>query len=92
MHGLRRPYVLVFKTLLEDLADVTLIDEDTKSILTDHDNKEIFSNMTSNASGDIWWPNFQLMQVQHWTEFVLPLAMFRIKYFYQSIKGQAWWY
>ena len=37
MHGLRRPYVLVFKTLLEDLAGVTLIDEDTKSILSEAD-------------------------------------------------------
>ena len=49
MHGLRRPYVLVFKTLLEDLADVTLIDEDTKSILTDDANSEIPSNMTMNV-------------------------------------------
>ena len=28
-------------TLVDDLADVTLIDEDTKSILTDDANKEI---------------------------------------------------
>ena len=72
MHGLRRPDVLVFETLLEDLADVTLIDEDTKSILTV--NKEIPSNMTmhvaspggkflTNASGATWWPNLLLMQV-----------------------------
>ena len=27
--------------LFEDIADVTLIDEDTKPILTDDDNKEI---------------------------------------------------
>ena len=32
--------------LVEDLADVTLIDEDTKPILTDDANKEIPSNMT----------------------------------------------
>ena len=32
--------------LIEDLAYVTLIDEDTKSILTDDANKEIPSNMT----------------------------------------------
>ena len=31
--------------LIEDLAYVTLIDEDTKSILTDDANKEIPSNM-----------------------------------------------
>ncbi len=30
----------------EDIADVTLIDEDTKPILTDDANKEIPSNMT----------------------------------------------
>ena len=46
MHGLRRPDVLVFETLLEDLADVTLIDEDTKSIVTDDANNEIPSKMT----------------------------------------------
>ena len=33
--------------MFEDIADVTLIDEDTKSILTDDDvNKEIPSNTT----------------------------------------------
>ena len=42
--------------LFEDIADVTLIDEDTKPILTDDANKEIPSNMTM-------WPNFFLMQV-----------------------------
>ena len=31
--------------LVEDLANVTLIDEDAKSILTDDVNKEIPSNM-----------------------------------------------
>ena len=30
----------------EDIADVTLIDEDTKTILTDDAKKEIPSNMT----------------------------------------------
>ena len=32
--------------LLEDIADVTLIDEDTKPILTDDANKEIPINIT----------------------------------------------
>ena len=32
--------------LFEDIADVTLINEDTKSILTDDANKRIPSNMT----------------------------------------------
>ena len=31
--------------MFEDIADVTLIDEDTKPILTDDANKEIPSNM-----------------------------------------------
>ena len=34
------------KTLVENLADVTLIDETSMSILTDDVNKEIPSNMT----------------------------------------------
>ena len=33
-------------TRLEDLADMTLIDENTKLILIDDANKEISSNMT----------------------------------------------
>ena len=33
-------------TRLEDLADMTLIDEDNKLILTDNANNEISSNMT----------------------------------------------
>ena len=37
--------MLSMLTLVDDLADVTLIDEDTKSILTDDVNKEIPSNM-----------------------------------------------
>ena len=59
------------KGLVEDIADVTLIDEDTKPILTDDANKEIPSNMTmhvvakflTNASGATWWLNFQQMHV-----------------------------
>ena len=35
--------------LLEDIANVTLIDEDTKSILTDDANNEIPSNTTMNV-------------------------------------------
>ena len=34
----------------EDIADVTLIDEDTKPILTDDANKEIPSNMTMHVA------------------------------------------
>ena len=36
--------------LIEDLAYVTLIDEDTKSILTDDANKEIPSNTTMHVA------------------------------------------
>ena len=36
--------------LFEDIADVTLIDEDTKPVLTDDDNKEIPSNMTMHVA------------------------------------------
>ena len=61
--------------LVEDLAGVTLIDEDTKSIPTDGAKKEIPSNMRmqvappggqifpTNASGATLWPNFLPMQV-----------------------------
>ena len=37
-------------TRLEDLADLTLIDENTKLILTDDANKEIPSNMTMHVA------------------------------------------
>ena len=37
-------------TRLEDLADMTLIDEDNKLILTDNVNKEIPSNMTMHVA------------------------------------------
>ena len=50
-----------------DLTDVTLVDEDTKSILTDNANRAIHDNQTmhvslvckfvSNACGAIWWSN-----------------------------------
>ena len=55
--------------LVEDLTDVTLVDEDTKSILTDIANRAIQGNQAmhvtfslvckfvSNASGAIWWSN-----------------------------------
>ena len=57
-----------------NLTDVTLADEDTDSILTDnanraiHDNVAIYvtllvANFGINASGAIWWPNLQTMQV-----------------------------
>ena len=36
--------------LFEDIADVTLIDEDTKPILTDDANEEISSNMTMHVA------------------------------------------
>ena len=68
--------------LVEDIADVTLIEEDTKSILLvwtlylpdDDVNKEIPSNTTmyvappggqisTNASGDLWWLKFQQLHV-----------------------------
>ena len=40
----------LFEDLFEDIAEVTLIDEDTKPILTDDDNKEIPSNMTMHVA------------------------------------------
>ena len=51
-----------------DLTDVTLADEDTNSILTDNAKRAIQGNetmqvMKTNASGAIWWPNLQLIQV-----------------------------
>ena len=39
--------------LFEDIVDVTLIDEDTKPILTDDANKEIPSNMTMHVLADL---------------------------------------
>ena len=57
-----------------DLTDVTLVDEDTKSILTNNANRAIQGlvaiqvthprgQIVTNASGAIRWPNLQLMQV-----------------------------
>ena len=60
-----------------DLTDVTLADEDTKSILTDlmligqskamwWQNLQLMQlavKFANNASGAIWWPNLQLMQL-----------------------------
>ena len=40
-------------TRLEDLADSTLFDENTKFILIDDANKEIPSNMTMHVFGDL---------------------------------------
>ena len=40
-------------TLLDALVDVTLIDEDMKSILIDDANKEISSNMTMHVLADL---------------------------------------
>ena len=54
--------MILVEDLIKYIADVTLIDEDTKPILTDDANKEIPSNMT-NTSGATWWSNFLLMQV-----------------------------
>ena len=47
---------------------MTLADEDINSILTDNAKREIQGNeamqvMKINASGAIWWPYLQLMQV-----------------------------
>ena len=58
-----------------DLTDVTLADEDTNSILTDNAKRAIQGNetmqvMKTNASGAIWWPNLQLMQVAKFTTYV----------------------
>ena len=66
--------MILVEGLVEDIADVTLIDEDTKPILTDDANKEIPSNMTmhvappgaeflTNINGVSWWTNFLLTQV-----------------------------
>ena len=53
---------------LRNLTDVTLADEDTNSILADNAKGAIQGNeamevMQTYASGAIWWPNLQLMQV-----------------------------
>ena len=48
----------IVEDMFEDIADVTLIDEDTKPILTDDANKEIPSNMTVHVappSGQIFY-------------------------------------
>ena len=63
-------------TPFADLTDVTLADEDTNSILIDNANRAIQGNVAmqvakvakvativTNASGAIWWPNLQPMQV-----------------------------
>ena len=53
---------------------MTLVNEDTKSILTDNANRAIQGNVAmhvtqpkgtfiTNASGAIWWPNWQPMKV-----------------------------
>ena len=53
---------------------MTLADEDTNLILADNANRVIQSNVAmqvtqpgeqfvTNASGAIWWPNLELMQV-----------------------------
>ena len=42
--------------LFEDIADVTLIEEDAKPILT------LVPIKKCQASGATWWPNFVLMQ------------------------------
>ena len=41
-------------TRVEDLADMTLIDEDNKLILTDNANKEIPSNMTMHVVPSVY--------------------------------------
>ena len=57
-----------------DLTDVTLADEDTNSILTDNANRayrgnvpmqvtQVVTQVGTNGSGDIWWLNFEQMQV-----------------------------
>ena len=55
-------------------ADLTLADENTNSILTDSANRafqgnvamrwrHLVANFATDASGTIWWPNLQLMQM-----------------------------
>ena len=51
-----------------DFTDVTLADEDTKSILADNAKRAIQGNeaiqvMKTNANDAILWPNLLLMQV-----------------------------
>ena len=64
-------------TPFADLTDVTLVDEDTKAMVTDNANRAIQGNVAmhvthqvnlvvkfrTNASSPIWWQNVQLMQV-----------------------------
>ena len=53
-------------TFGSNFTELTLADEDTNSILTDNANRAIQGNVAkigTNASGAIWWPNLELMQV-----------------------------
>ena len=48
-----------------DLTDVTLANEDTKSILTDNVNRAIQGNVAMQEVRPGGWSNVQLMQVRH---------------------------
>ena len=76
--GVRSMGPVLSHSRFADLTDVTLVDEDTKSILTDNANMAIKGNMAmhvtqpkskfiTKASGygnvAIWWPNLQSMKL-----------------------------
>ena len=65
--------------LFEDIADVTLIDEDTKPILTDDANKEIPSNMTMHVAP----PSGQISYLCKWRHLVDK--------FPTNASGATWW-
>ena len=65
--------------LFEDIADVTLIDEDTKPILTDDANKEIPSNMTMHVAP----PDGQISYLCKWHHLVDK--------FLSNASGATWW-
>ena len=77
---------------------MTLADEDTNSILTDNAKRAIQGNeamqvIQTNASGAIWWPNLQSMQVVpsggyicnqcKWCHLVAKFAFI--------VSGAIWW-
>ena len=63
----------------EDIVDMTLIDEDTKPILTDDANKEIPSNMTMHVAP----PSGQISYLCKWRHLVDK--------FPTNASGATWW-
>ena len=85
---------------------MTLADEDTNSILTDDAKREIQGNeamqvmqtgdqckFAINASGAIWWPNLQLMQVAPSGGQICSQCKWRhlVAKFANNASGAIWW-